>query len=58
MKGIISVDLFGQPADYENIEKIAKKNNLWILVDAAQSFGATYKNIKVGKFSATALVSI
>ena len=36
-KGIIAVDLFGQPSDYNTLEKIANKNNLWILADAAQS---------------------
>ena len=39
--GIISVDLFGQPADHQAIEAIAKEHGLWIIVDAAQSFGAT-----------------
>ncbi len=44
--GIIPVDLFGQPADYDEINKIAKKYNLFVLQDAAQSFGATYKGKK------------
>lgn len=47
-KAIITVDMFGQPADYDQIEKIAQNNNLWILSDAAQSFGASYKGRKVG----------
>lgn len=37
---IIPVDLFGQPADYKALEDIAAHHNLWILADAAQSFGA------------------
>ena len=41
-KGIIAVDLFGQPADYNNLEKIANQNNLWILADAAQSYGGEF----------------
>ena len=41
-KGIIAVDLFGQPANYNNLEKIAKQNNLWILADAAQSYGGEF----------------
>jgi UDP-2-acetamido-2-deoxy-ribo-hexuluronate aminotransferase len=45
-KGIIPVDLFGQPADYDEIETIAKKYGLFVLQDAAQSFGATYKGKK------------
>jgi dTDP-4-amino-4,6-dideoxygalactose transaminase len=48
LAGIITVDLFGLPADYDVIQKIADKHNLWILADAAQSFGATYKGKKVG----------
>lgn len=47
-KGVVPVDLFGQPADYDVIEPIAQENNLWILCDAAQSFGASYKGRKVG----------
>ena len=43
-RGIISVDLFGLPADYDKIKKIAEKFNLFIIEDAAQSFGATYKD--------------
>lgn len=38
-KAIIPVDLFGQPADYINIKKIADKYNLLILEDGAQGFG-------------------
>lgn len=47
-RGIIPVDLFGLPADYEEIENIAETRGLWIIADAAQSFGASYKNRKVG----------
>jgi len=36
---IVPVDLFGQPADYEKIEAIAKKYNMLILEDGAQGFG-------------------
>lgn len=38
-KAIISVDLFGLPADYEAIRVIARENNLIIIEDAAQSIG-------------------
>lgn len=37
---IMPVDLFGQPADYEKIEEIAARENLQLLCDAAQGFGA------------------
>lgn len=45
---VMPVDLFGQPADYDAIEPICAKHKLWILSDAAQSFGATYKRRKIG----------
>jgi UDP-2-acetamido-2-deoxy-ribo-hexuluronate aminotransferase len=45
-RGIIAVDLFGQPADYENINAIAGQHGLFVLEDAAQSFGAEYKGAK------------
>ncbi len=43
-KGIISVSLYGQPSDLDEINEIAKKYNLFHIIDGAQSFGATYKN--------------
>jgi dTDP-4-amino-4,6-dideoxygalactose transaminase len=46
--GVIPVDLFGQPADYDAIEPFCEREGLWILSDAAQSFGATYKGRKIG----------
>lgn len=46
--GIIPVDLFGQPADYEALQVIAQTYKLWVLADAAQSFGAVYKKRFVG----------
>lgn len=46
--GIIPVDLFGQAADYDEINKIAETHGLWVMADAAQSFGGTYKDRKIG----------
>jgi dTDP-4-amino-4,6-dideoxygalactose transaminase len=46
--GVIPVDLFGQPADYDAIEPICAEHGLWMLCDAAQSFGGSYKGRKVG----------
>ena len=42
-RGIIAVDLFGQPADYNEINKIAAEFDLFVIEDAAQSFGAEYQ---------------
>jgi len=55
-RAIIAVDLFGQLADYSKIQDIAKKYNLLLIEDAAQSFGATFKDKKscsFGDISAT-----
>lgn len=49
-RAIIPVDLFGQPADYDAIVSIAKAENLFILDDAAQGFGATYQGRRLGTF--------
>ena len=46
--GIIAVDLFGQPADYAAIHEVAQAHGLWVIADAAQSFGATWRDRKVG----------
>jgi len=47
-KAVIPVDLFGQSADHDAIAAIAKAEGLFILDDAAQSFGATYNGRKLG----------
>lgn len=47
-KGVITVDLFGQPADYDLLTPIVREEKMWLLCDAAQSFGASYHDRKVG----------
>ena len=55
MVGVIPVGLFGQPAALDKIEAYAQQNGLWMLDDAAQSFGAALCGTMVGTFgSATA----
>jgi dTDP-4-amino-4,6-dideoxygalactose transaminase len=56
-RGIIPVDLFGLPADYDTINKIAKDDGLFIIEDAAQSFGAEYKGRKSCSFGNIACTS-
>ena len=45
---IIAVDLFGAPANYEKISKIAAADNMFLMADAAQSFGARSGDTAVG----------
>jgi dTDP-4-amino-4,6-dideoxygalactose transaminase len=47
-KALITVDLFGLPADYDALLAVAKAEGLFVLDDAAQAFGATYKGRKLG----------
>ncbi|WP_336294217.1 DegT/DnrJ/EryC1/StrS family aminotransferase [Bartonella sp. CB169] len=49
-KAIIAVDLFGLPADYEELAKVAVKENLFIVEDAAQSIGGRSGKIMCGAF--------
>jgi UDP-2-acetamido-2-deoxy-ribo-hexuluronate aminotransferase len=56
-KGVIPVDLFGQPADYARIHAIAREQGLFVLEDAAQSFGATYQGRRAGALAPAAATS-
>jgi dTDP-4-amino-4,6-dideoxygalactose transaminase len=47
-KAVIPVDLFGLPADHDAIAKVAAAEGMFVLDDAAQAFGATYKGKKLG----------
>lgn len=46
--GVIPVDLFGSPADYPAIHRIAKTENMFVLADGAQSFGGRLEGKWVG----------
>ncbi len=56
-KGIIPVDIFGLPADYDTINQVAEQNSLFVLEDAAQSLGAEYKNKKACSVAEVACTS-
>lgn len=56
-KGVIPVDLFGLPSDYDAINAIARKYDLFVLEDAAQGFGALYKGRKAGSLADVATTS-
>lgn len=56
-KVMITVDLFGLPADYPAIKEIAKKYNLLILEDSAQGFGGAINGKRDGSFGDIATTS-
>jgi len=51
-RGIMPVHLYGHPADMQEINEIAKKHNLFVIEDCAQSHGAIYKGKMTGRWSA------
>lgn len=56
-RGIIPVDLFGLPADYDAINAVAGEFGLFVLEDAAQSFGGEYKGRRCGALARVAATS-
>ena len=56
-RGIIPVDLFGQSADHDAIAAVADAEDLFVLDDAAQSFGASYKGRRLGGLGITTTTS-
>lgn len=57
LKAIMAVDLFGLPANYPELDEIAKKYNLKIIEDAAQGFGGEINGQKAGSFGDIATTS-
>ncbi|HZR76150.1 DegT/DnrJ/EryC1/StrS family aminotransferase [Bradyrhizobium sp.] len=47
-RAVIAVDLFGQSADYDAVLAVAEAEGLFVLDDAAQGFGASYKGRRLG----------
>ena len=56
-KGIIAVNLFGQCAPYAEIRKCARANNLWLIEDSAQAFGATQNGVPACTFGDISITS-
>ncbi len=54
-KAILAVDIFSQPADFDELRKIAKKHNLFLIEDSAEALGSEYKNKKCGSFGDAAV---
>ena len=57
LKAIIPVDLFGQPADYPAIQKIADAHGLKVMADSAQSYGGALNGKAVGSWGDATSVS-
>ena len=56
-KAIMPVSLYGQPADFDEINAIGAKHGITVIEDAAQSFGAPYKNKKSCNLTTVAATS-
>lgn len=56
-KAILVVDVFGQPADWDELKKIAKKYKLFLIEDSAEALGSEYKGKKCGSFGDAAIFS-
>ena len=56
-RAVIAVDLFGQPADYDEIESFCSEYDLLLVADAAQSFGATWRGRSAGSIGDVACTS-
>jgi len=56
-KGVIGVDIFGLPAEYERIDAVATEHDLFVIEDAAQSFGAEMNGKKACSFGNIACTS-
>jgi dTDP-4-amino-4,6-dideoxygalactose transaminase len=54
---VIAVDLYGQPADYAGLGAVAEGAGLWLVADAAQSFGARLGGRGVGTLARASAVS-
>lgn len=49
-KAILAVDVFSQPADWSELEKISKKYKLFLIEDSAEALGSEYRGKKCGSF--------
>ncbi|MBI2053780.1 MAG: DegT/DnrJ/EryC1/StrS family aminotransferase [Candidatus Staskawiczbacteria bacterium] len=54
-KAILAVDVFSQPADWDALKKIARKNKLFLIEDSAEALGSEYKSKKCGSFADAAV---
>lgn len=55
LKALLPVDVFGQPADHDPIQKLAKQLDLPVIEDSCEALGATYKGKQAGTFGESAV---
>jgi perosamine synthetase len=56
-RGIVVVHLYGHPVDMDPVLELAKRHGLWVVEDAAEAHGATYRGRRVGAMSSLAAFS-
>jgi|6_EtaG_2_1085325.scaffolds.fasta_scaffold25127_3 perosamine synthetase len=56
-RAIITVDIFGNPCRYDELQKICKANNLYLIIDGAESLGSSYKGQSIFSFGDIAITS-
>lgn len=56
-KAILTVDLYGQPCDYQQIRKIAKKYKLFLISDSCQAIGSKYKGVPIANYTDATIFS-
>lgn len=56
-KAILVPDMFAHPADWDELQKIAKKHKLFLIEDSAESLGCEYKGKKCGNFGDVSIVA-
>ena len=56
-KALIAVDIYGQSCDYDELSFLCKKYNLFLIEDAAEALGSTYKKRKCGSFGDIGVIS-
>ena len=56
-KAVMVVDVFGHPAEWDEILRVAQKHGLRVIDDSCEAIGAEYKNVKVGQFGDAAAFS-
>lgn len=54
-KAILAVDIFSQPADWDELRRMADKHNLYLIEDSAEALGSEYKGKKCGSFGDAAV---